>query len=101
MSDHGTNSSGQYAKEYAKETAPNGGECVESLDTVPTQATYFNEATARLSPAHRDYLIQRHGTFDLDPIPDMGGADPYNWASWMVVLSSPSRPKPSTDSHLV
>lgn len=64
-----------------------GGEYVENsenLGPVPTSATYFNEVAARLTPAHKEYLLRRHGTFDLDPIPDMGDADPYNWPSWMA-----------------
>ncbi|KAJ5874890.1 uncharacterized protein N7529_003320 [Penicillium soppii] len=38
--------------------------------------------SAFLSEPHKSYLIARHGTFDLDPIPSMDPADPYNWASW-------------------
>ncbi|KAN0102257.1 MFS general substrate transporter [Hyaloscypha variabilis] len=72
--------------EQAKEGIDDGG-FLENLNTTPTQATYFNEATARLSPAHREYLLQRHGTVDLDPIPDMGGADPYNWKTWMKITN--------------
>ena len=34
------------------------------------RATYFSTgAGAGLSQEHRDYLIARHGTLDLDPIP--------------------------------
>lgn len=32
-----------------------------------------------LSEEHRQYLLQRHGTLDLQPLPDMNDADPYNW----------------------
>ncbi|KFX94848.1 hypothetical protein V490_04129 [Pseudogymnoascus sp. VKM F-3557] len=39
------------------------------------------ETTDALSPEHREYLLQRHGTLELDPIPGMGDADPYNWTS--------------------
>ncbi|KAJ5520423.1 hypothetical protein N7463_000876 [Penicillium fimorum] len=35
-----------------------------------------------LSEPHRLYLLQRHGTLDLDPIPTMDPADPYNWPMW-------------------
>jgi hypothetical protein len=42
------------------------------------------DATSLLSEQHRDYLLQRHGTLDLDPIPSMDPADPYNWPSWKV-----------------
>lgn len=40
-----------------------------------------------LTEDHRQYLIQRYGTVELDPIPDMTDADPYNWPTWKV--SSP------------
>lgn len=32
-----------------------------------------------ISEAHRQYIIQRHGTDQLDPLPDFNDADPYNW----------------------
>ncbi|KAJ5085148.1 hypothetical protein N7532_009919 [Penicillium argentinense] len=35
-----------------------------------------------LSESHKSYLIERHGTLDLDPIPSMDHADPYNWPTW-------------------
>lgn len=47
-------------------------------------ATYEESVAARLPKAHRDYLLQRHGTLALDPIPGMGPADPYNWPEWKV-----------------
>jgi Major Facilitator Superfamily len=81
--------------ENSKESIPEGGEYVENQ--IHPQATYFNETTSRLTPAHRDYLLRRHGTFDLDPIPDMGDADSYNWATWMVYLS----PQISSSSTLI
>ncbi|GAB7338048.1 hypothetical protein MBLNU457_4417t1 [Dothideomycetes sp. NU457] len=47
------------------------------------RATYFStNAAAQLSQEHRDYLIQRHGTLDLDPMPSDDPADPYNWPKW-------------------
>lgn len=36
-------------------------------------------AVADLSQHHRDYLLNRHGTLDLDPVPSDDPADPYNW----------------------
>ncbi|KAJ5924419.1 Major facilitator superfamily domain general substrate transporter [Penicillium verhagenii] len=45
-------------------------------------ATYEESVAARLPKAHRDYLLERHGTLELDPIPGMGPADPYNWPEW-------------------
>lgn len=48
-----------------------------------TRATYINTgAAAGLSQEHRDYLLQRHGTLELDPMPTMDPADPYNWPQW-------------------
>ncbi|EKG18724.1 Major facilitator superfamily [Macrophomina phaseolina MS6] len=32
-----------------------------------------------LSEAHQEYLLSRHGTLDLQPVPEMNDADPYNW----------------------
>ena len=37
-----------------------------------------------LTPDHREYLIKRHGTFSLDPLPSSDPADPYNWPAWKV-----------------
>ena len=37
-----------------------------------------------ISTEHREYLIARHGTADLVPLPTMDPADPLNWPSWKV-----------------
>lgn len=37
------------------------------------------EAATGLSPVARTYLINRHGTLDLDPMPAATDDDPYNW----------------------
>ena len=59
------------------------------LANTETQATYFNgETTTALSQDHQQYLLKRHGTLDLDPLPGPGGADPYNWPSWKVPRSA-------------
>ncbi|KAJ5171258.1 Major facilitator superfamily domain general substrate transporter [Penicillium coprophilum] len=44
------------------------------------EPTHAESMTARLPKAHRDYLMERHGTLELDPIPGMSPADPYNWS---------------------
>lgn len=36
---------------------------------------------AHLPQEHQDYLISRHGTLDLDPVPSADPADPYNCLS--------------------
>jgi hypothetical protein len=43
-----------------------------------------NGIAGDLSPEHRDYLMSRHGTIDLNPLPTMDPADPLNWPSWKV-----------------
>lgn len=48
---------------------------------------HLEEAEAKalgldLSPEHQAFLIDRHGTVNLDPIPSIDPADPYNWPSW-------------------
>lgn len=56
---------------------------VESTEAgIPS--TYADIVSSHLSKAHRDYLMERHGTLELDPIPSMDPADPYNWPSWKV-----------------
>ncbi|KAI0406749.1 major facilitator superfamily domain-containing protein [Xylaria palmicola] len=39
----------------------------------------YDESQTSISEAHRQYLMQRHGTDQLDPLPDFNDADPYNW----------------------
>lgn len=48
------------------------------IGIVPT------DPASKLSEPHRAYLLQRHGTLDLDPLPSMDPADPYNWPLWKV-----------------
>lgn len=47
-------------------------------------STYADIVASGLSAAHRDFLLERHGTLELDPMPSMDPADPYNWPSWKV-----------------
>ncbi|KAF2755489.1 MFS multidrug transporter [Pseudovirgaria hyperparasitica] len=47
------------------------------------KSTYIDDSSlAHLPQEHRDYLLQRHGTLALDPMPSMDPADPYNWPGW-------------------
>nr|POE86931.1 putative transporter [Quercus suber] len=53
-----------------------------------TSVNYMpNVTAAALSQEHGDYLIQRHGTLDLDPIPSDDPADPYNWPKSKKVIN--------------
>lgn len=40
------------------------------------------KALTDISSEHQAFLIDRHGTVNLDPIPSIDPADPYNWPSW-------------------
>ncbi|KAL2816663.1 major facilitator superfamily domain-containing protein [Aspergillus granulosus] len=33
------------------------------------------------------YLLSRHGTLDLDPLPSMSDVDPYNWPAWKKTIN--------------
>lgn len=56
---------------------------VESIETgIPSK--HADIVASRLSRSHRDFLMEHHGTLDLDPIPSMDLADPYNWPAWKV-----------------
>lgn len=58
---------------------------IERLAKTTTQATYIEPSHVdELSAEHRAYLLQRHGTLELDPIPGHGDADPYNWSTSKV-----------------
>lgn len=47
----------------------------------------LNNGAPVLTEEHRDYLIKRHGTVDLDPLPSADPADPYNWPQWKKVVN--------------
>jgi hypothetical protein len=57
---------------------------IEALEPFGTRATYIDSRHPGLSPEHREYLLRRHGSLDLDPLPGYGDADPYNWSRWKV-----------------
>lgn len=60
----------------------------DALRQQPTHATYIEkDQVVNLSPEHQEYLLQRHGTIDLDPVPGFGDADPYNWPQWKKVTN--------------
>jgi len=65
-------------------------EYIERFTPTGTHATYIEEHDiATLSQEHRDYLLRRHGTLNLDPLPGPGDADPYNWTNWKVRYQLP------------
>lgn len=54
------------------------------MESGKQEAFYMEDRVTHLPEEHRQYLLARHGTLDLDPIPDMNDADPYNWPKWRV-----------------
>jgi len=58
----------------------------EDLLELNTSGTQLSHDGANLSAGHRGYLLQRHGTLELDPMPAYGAADPYNWPKWKVTI---------------
>ncbi|KAG2736678.1 hypothetical protein G9P44_000768 [Scheffersomyces stipitis] len=40
------------------------------------------ENLPELSREHIEYLMERHGTIELDPLPSMDPEDPLNWPNW-------------------
>jgi hypothetical protein len=37
-----------------------------------------------LTALQKEYLLKRHGTLELDPMPSQDPADPLNWPRWKV-----------------
>ena len=69
------------------EDMPQHEEMLHGQNTVESgkdEELYIEDRIAALSEEHRQYLLARHGTLDLDPIPDLNDADPYNWPQWRV-----------------
>lgn len=62
-----------------------GSEFLEDSENQ-AQVSSSELAASRLSETHREYLLQRHGTLDLDPLPSALHTDPYNWPTWKVSM---------------
>ncbi|KKK18579.1 hypothetical protein ARAM_005730 [Aspergillus rambellii] len=70
----------------SQQVLKNGFNLVESTEAgIPS--TNADIMASRLSRAHRDFLLEHHGTLELDPIPSMDPADPYNWPSWKKITN--------------
>lgn len=68
---------------------PGGTPAKSSSDYLEEKDIAINaDPTMYLPESHKAYLIERHGTLDLDPIPSMDPADPYNWALWKVSITT-------------
>ncbi|TIA13879.1 putative MFS multidrug transporter [Aureobasidium pullulans] len=67
----------------------NGNNYLEKLETggLAPWSTHIAGDAANLTPEHRDYLLKRHGTLELDPMPGFGDADPLNWQTWKKTVN--------------
>lgn len=60
-------------------------ERIEHLKLSETCRTYYDPSEIHdLPEEHKAYLLERHGTLELDPVPGFGDADPFNWTSQKV-----------------
>lgn len=63
---------------------PRSDETVESVKDIVLELSLERETdeeipNSDLTPFARQYLTNRHGTVDIDPMPSARDADPYNW----------------------
>lgn len=75
-------------------------EHVEANDAEATAELSSAGGEGGLSREHREYLLRRHGTLQLRPIPSMDDADPYNWSSRTVCTQHPGQDVPYTNSRV-
>jgi hypothetical protein len=52
---------------------------------ISTEKGLWHGLAENLAPEHREFLLWRHKTVDLNPLPTMDPADPLNWPSWKVL----------------
>ncbi|KEF59864.1 uncharacterized protein A1O9_04712 [Exophiala aquamarina CBS 119918] len=58
----------------------NNGEAAFTFESVGPNSN-------QLTSSHREYLLQRHGTLNLKPVPSQDPADPLNWPAWKKNLN--------------
>lgn len=75
----------QSLEQHPPARPPTGSdERVESVKDFVVESSLDREtdevvSTGDLTPFAREYLVNRHGTTDLDPMPSAHDADPFNW----------------------
>ncbi|CAH0024869.1 unnamed protein product [Clonostachys rhizophaga] len=52
----------------------------EHSDTSQHPAT--TAVVAQMTEEHKNYILKRHKTLDLDPMPSADPNEPYNWPRW-------------------
>lgn len=63
------------------------GQNFQSEKTHLAHLEESREEGPELTADHQAYLLERHGTIDLDPIPSSDPADPYNWSGWKKTIN--------------
>lgn len=53
-----------------------------------------------LTLEHRNYLVEKHGTAELDPLPCLDDADPLNWPKHRVRFPSSFFPEDSFSTDI-
>lgn len=57
----------------------------EHSDTSRQPATTTTTTIiAQMTEEHKNYILKRHKTLDLDPMPSTDPNEPYNWPRWKV-----------------
>ncbi|CAG9956747.1 unnamed protein product [Clonostachys rosea f. rosea IK726] len=46
------------------------------------QPTTNTAVVAQMTEEHKNYILKRHKTLDLDPMPSADPNEPYNWPRW-------------------
>lgn len=59
----------------------------ENVSFHTKSPTPYEEPWKELSDDHKQYLIDKHGTYKLDPIPSMNDEDPLNWPTYIKLYS--------------
>ena len=70
--------------DIVEENGAGSGTNAVPLEALESQEHGENALKPQITKDHHDYLLQRHGTADLHPLPSMDPDDPYNWPSWKV-----------------
>ncbi|KAF7560761.1 hypothetical protein G7046_g3381 [Stylonectria norvegica] len=42
---------------------------------------------AQMTSTHKEYILQRHGTLEIDPMPSEDPNDPHNWPRWQSLTN--------------
>ena len=74
------------AAEFPSKEVFTDGDLHDTTDVEPKKVESQDQQALKpqITQEHHDYLMQRHGTTELHPLPSMHDEDPYNWPQWKV-----------------